>query len=253
MCIRDRVKRRGWVTQSRAMTAKLMPKASSDAHSCVRNPAAVASGCSTRNAEASSTRGSTSRVAAMATMDVLENGGIENAATQGAYMMARLDEMATRHPSMGDVRGVGLMVGVEFVHDKATKAADARLRNRIVEVAFEHGLLAFDIVGGFADQDLIPSHVQRPRDRLAILDQHGAVGPFRHDLDGAAGFSRNLDPHQPVAHPLQHRTGHRRHPRRIQHLRDRHDVGRIDRHRRARVILNKSTDLSPWRKDNLIV
>ena len=80
-------------------------------------------------------------VAALATMDVLENGGIENAATQGAYMMERLGEMAARHPSMGDVRGVGLMVGVEFVHDKATKAADARLRNRIVEVAFEHGLL----------------------------------------------------------------------------------------------------------------
>ena len=55
---------------------------------------------------------------------------------------------------------------------------------------------------------------QRPRDRLAILDQHGAVGPFRHDLDGAAGFAGNLDPHQPVAHALQHRTGDRRHPRR---------------------------------------
>ncbi len=80
-------------------------------------------------------------VAALATMDVLENGGIENAATQGAYMMERLGQMAARHPSMGDVRGVGLMVGVEFVQDKATKAADARLRNRIVEVAFEHGLL----------------------------------------------------------------------------------------------------------------
>ncbi len=80
-------------------------------------------------------------VAALATMDVLENGGIENAATQGAYMLERLGQMAARHPSMGDVRGVGLMVGVEFVHDKATKAADARLRNRIVEVAFEHGLL----------------------------------------------------------------------------------------------------------------
>ena len=49
--------------------------------------------------------------------------------------------MAARHRSMGDVRGKGLMVGVEFVHDKATQAADARLRNRIVEVAFEHGLL----------------------------------------------------------------------------------------------------------------
>ena len=80
-------------------------------------------------------------VAALATIDVLENGGIENAANQGAYMMERLGEMAARHPSMGDVRGVGLMVGVEFVQDKATRVADARLRNRIVEVAFEHGLL----------------------------------------------------------------------------------------------------------------
>jgi 4-aminobutyrate aminotransferase len=50
-------------------------------------------------------------------------------------------QMAARHPSMGDVRGKGLMIGVEFVHDKATKSADARLRNRIVELAFEHGLL----------------------------------------------------------------------------------------------------------------
>ena len=80
-------------------------------------------------------------VAALATMDVLENGGIENAATQGAYLLERLAAMAARHRSMGDVRGKGLMVGVEFVHDKATQAADARLRNRIVEVAFEHGLL----------------------------------------------------------------------------------------------------------------
>jgi len=80
-------------------------------------------------------------VAALATMDVLENGGIENAATQGTYLLERLAAMAARHRSMGDVRGKGLMVGVEFVHDKATQAADARLRNRIVEVAFEHGLL----------------------------------------------------------------------------------------------------------------
>lgn len=80
-------------------------------------------------------------VAALATMDVLEHGGIENAATQGAYLLTRLAAMAARHPSIGDVRGRGLMVGVEFVQDKATQAADARLRNRIVEVAFEHGLL----------------------------------------------------------------------------------------------------------------
>jgi 4-aminobutyrate aminotransferase len=80
-------------------------------------------------------------VAALATMEVLENGGIQNAADQGDYMQQRLHAMAAHHPSMGDVRGKGLMIGVEFVHNKTTKNADARLRNRVVELAFEHGLL----------------------------------------------------------------------------------------------------------------
>ena len=80
-------------------------------------------------------------VAALATLDVLENGGIQNAAEQGDYMLARLNQMAARHPSIGDVRGKGLMIGVEFVQDKANKTPDARIRNRIVELAFEHGLL----------------------------------------------------------------------------------------------------------------
>ena len=80
-------------------------------------------------------------VAALATLDVLENGGIQNAAEQGDYMLARLAQMAARHPSIGDVRGKGLMIGVEFVQDKANKTPDARIRNRIVELAFEHGLL----------------------------------------------------------------------------------------------------------------
>ena len=80
-------------------------------------------------------------VAALATLDVLENGGIQNAAAQGDHMLARLEEMAARHPSIGEVRGKGLMIGVEFVQDKASKAPAARIRNRIVELAFEHGLL----------------------------------------------------------------------------------------------------------------
>ena len=80
-------------------------------------------------------------VAALATLDVLENGGIQNAAEQGDYMLARLAQMAARHPSIGDVRGKGLMIGVEFVQDKENRAQDTRIRNRIVELAFEHGLL----------------------------------------------------------------------------------------------------------------
>ena len=80
-------------------------------------------------------------VAALATIEVLENGGLQNAAEQGDYMLQRLAEMQTRHPSIGDVRGKGLMIGVEFVQDRATKTPDTRIRNRIVELAFEHGLL----------------------------------------------------------------------------------------------------------------
>ena len=64
-------------------------------------------------------------VAALATLEVLENGGLQNAAVQGDYMLRKLDEMAARHPSIGDVRGKGLMIGVEFVQDKLLKTPDA--------------------------------------------------------------------------------------------------------------------------------
>jgi 4-aminobutyrate aminotransferase len=80
-------------------------------------------------------------VAALATLDVLENGGLGNAAEQGEYMLQQFAEMQVRHQSIGEVRGKGLMIGVEFVQDRESKAPDARIRNRVVELAFEHGLL----------------------------------------------------------------------------------------------------------------
>ena len=46
-----------------------------------------------------------------------------------------------RHPSIGDVRGLGLMIGVEFVKDRQTKVPAETLCNRIVELAFERGLI----------------------------------------------------------------------------------------------------------------
>ena len=46
-----------------------------------------------------------------------------------------------RHPSIGDVRGIGLMIGVEFVKDRKTKIPAEALCNRVVELAFERGLI----------------------------------------------------------------------------------------------------------------
>ena len=55
--------------------------------------------------------------------------------------MDGLEEIQARHPSIGDVRGKGLMIGVEFVKDRATKEPATELNDRIVELAFERGLL----------------------------------------------------------------------------------------------------------------
>ncbi len=49
--------------------------------------------------------------------------------------------MQERHPSIGEVRGIGLMIGIEFVYDRQTKQHADDLRDRIVDLAFEKGLL----------------------------------------------------------------------------------------------------------------
>jgi 4-aminobutyrate aminotransferase len=49
--------------------------------------------------------------------------------------------LASRHPSVGEVRGKGLMIGVELVRNRATKERAVALRERVVKLAFEHGLL----------------------------------------------------------------------------------------------------------------
>ncbi len=79
--------------------------------------------------------------AALATIRLLQEGMIQNAADMGEYMLDALAEIATRHPSIGDVRGKGLMIGVEFVRDKATKERGPDLRDAMIHSAFEHGLL----------------------------------------------------------------------------------------------------------------
>jgi 4-aminobutyrate aminotransferase len=78
---------------------------------------------------------------ALATIDLIENQFMQNAAEVGEYTLDALEEIKVRHPSIGDVRGLGLMIGVEFVKDRQTREADPVLRDRIVNLAFERGLL----------------------------------------------------------------------------------------------------------------
>jgi len=80
-------------------------------------------------------------VAALKTIELLANGLIENAAEQGAYMIRRLQQMAARYREIGDVRGLGLMVGVELIEDAETRKPAHVLRDRLVEACFQQGLL----------------------------------------------------------------------------------------------------------------
>jgi 4-aminobutyrate aminotransferase len=79
--------------------------------------------------------------AALATMDVLEREGIANAAKVGEGTLKRLRGWVKTHPIVGEVRGRGLMIGIEIVKDQKTREAAPQLRDRIVDLAFERGLL----------------------------------------------------------------------------------------------------------------
>jgi 4-aminobutyrate aminotransferase len=79
--------------------------------------------------------------AALATIELIEKGFMQNATEMGEYLMDILTEIQARHPAIGDVRGKGLMIGIELVKDPMTKAPDAKLRDYTVDNAFLRGLL----------------------------------------------------------------------------------------------------------------
>jgi len=79
--------------------------------------------------------------ASLATIQLLEQELVENAARVGAHLMARLRDLPQRSPIVGDVRGLGLMIGIELVRDQATKERAPDLRDKVVQMCFERGLL----------------------------------------------------------------------------------------------------------------
>jgi 4-aminobutyrate aminotransferase len=106
--------------------------------------------------------------ASLATIDVLEREGIANAARVGQQMLDRLCQWPAKHPHVGDVRGRGLMIGLEFVKDQQTREPDPVLRDRIVDLAFERGLL---ILGcGATSIRLAPPLILRPEEATVALD-----------------------------------------------------------------------------------
>ncbi len=83
-----------------------------------------------------------SAVAARATIDVIEEEHLlENCDTVGAYFREKLDELQQKYPLIGEVRGKGLMLGLELVRDRKTKEPAPQETNQLLERARENGLL----------------------------------------------------------------------------------------------------------------
>ncbi len=79
--------------------------------------------------------------AALVTIDLLQNGLMRNATRMGGYIMKRLNGMMRRYPIMGDVRGKGLMIGIEFVKSRKTKERAPETADWIANECFRNGLM----------------------------------------------------------------------------------------------------------------
>jgi 4-aminobutyrate aminotransferase len=80
-------------------------------------------------------------VAALTTIALLEESLMANARVAGEYLQQRLRELMGKYPLIGDVRGMGLMVGAELVKDRTTKEPAAAERDAVVQMCFRRGLL----------------------------------------------------------------------------------------------------------------
>jgi 4-aminobutyrate aminotransferase len=84
--------------------------------------------------------------AAHAVMDVIRDERLcENSEKMGAYMRRRLTEMMDEHPCIGDVRGLGLLIGVEIVKDRAKKTPDPKAASAICAEAFKRGVFTLNM------------------------------------------------------------------------------------------------------------
>lgn len=79
--------------------------------------------------------------AALKTIELLENGLVRNSAEVGTYLKSGLEALLQKYDCIGDVRGMGLMIGVEFVEDRVTNKPSPAIRDRVETACFERGLI----------------------------------------------------------------------------------------------------------------
>ncbi len=79
--------------------------------------------------------------ASLATVQLLEDGLIENAAKMGAYLLEGLTALMDKHSIIGDVRGKGLMIGIELVKDRVTKEPHTEAQHQVELECFQRGLI----------------------------------------------------------------------------------------------------------------
>jgi 4-aminobutyrate aminotransferase len=79
--------------------------------------------------------------AGLVTIELLENGLMRNATRMGNYMMKHLKRMMKRYSIMGDVRGKGLMIGIEFVKNRRTREPAPEMTDQIARECFRNGLM----------------------------------------------------------------------------------------------------------------
>jgi len=110
--------------------------------------------------------------AALATISLLEGGLMQKAARMGAYLMENLRKLMDRYDLIGDVRGLGLMVGAEIVKDRVSRAKDPRRRDDIIQRSFRKGLLLLGC-GENSIRFIPPLVITRPQidTAISILDE----------------------------------------------------------------------------------
>ena len=87
-----------------------------------------------------------SRVATLILDYLVGNNLVRNSKQQGEALLQGLEEIKAKHATVGDVRGLGLMCGVEFVKDKATREAfppELKVAERVMDTCMDRGLIVY--------------------------------------------------------------------------------------------------------------